>query len=131
IAGTGLARDLDLIRNQRGDPAGPVRAMAALAPHGTRAAIEYSRAEALLTVAAREAGYQLEIVKQRCPDTRFLVIDRDPGKPGEAAITRCRRAFVARASGRTTGLSGGDWTLYEQARLPSATTPVSEPPPAP
>jgi hypothetical protein len=131
IAGTGLARDIDLIRNQRGDPAGPVRTMAALQPQGTRIAIEYSRAEALLSVAARQRGYPLEIVRQSCPDTRFLLVDRDPGKPGEMAITRCGRTFVARASARTTGLSGGDWTLYEQARLPSAATPVSEPPPAP
>lgn len=131
IAATGLVRDIDLIRNQRGDPAGPVRAMAALQPHGARVAIEYSRAEALLAVAARQHSYPLEIVRQRCPATRFLLVDRDPGKPGPAALTRCRRTFIARASGRTSGLSGGDWTLYEQARLPSAAAPVSEPPPAP
>lgn len=131
IAWSGLARDVDLIGNQRGDPAGPVRAMAALQPHGARVAIEYSRAEALLAVAARQLSYPLKIVRQRCPETRFLLVDRDPGTPGAPALARCGRAFVARASGRTTGLSGGDWTLYEQARLPSAATPVSEPPPAP
>jgi hypothetical protein len=131
IATTGLARDIDLIRNQRGDPAGPVRAMAALEPRGARVTIEHSRAEALLTVAARQRDYPLEIVRQRCPDTRFLLVDRDPGKPGAPTLERCGRRFVARASGLTNGLSGGDWTLYEQARLPSAAPPVSEPPPAP
>lgn len=131
IAWSGLARDVDLIGNQRGDPAGPVRAMAALQPQGATVAIDYSRAEALLAVAARQRDYALEIVRRRCPDTRFLLVDRDPGKPGALALSRCGRAFVARVSGRTSGLSGGDWTLYEQARLPSAATPVSEPPPAP
>lgn len=131
LAGFGLARDVELIRNRRGDPDGPVRLLAAAFPEGARLAIANDRARAPLLVAAAQADYPLEIVEGSCAEAAFLLVDRDPGKPAPGRLERCGRRFVAVAGARTSGLSGGDWTLYARRRLPSAAPPVSDPPPTP
>ncbi len=131
IVALSLGRDVSLIRNARGLPDGPVLYLAAHAPLGAEVAVANPRAKAVLYSAAAWRGYRLEVEDSDCPEARYLLVDRDPGKPAPADVSPCGLAYRAVASARTNGLSGGDWVLYERRLLQSASSPVSDPPPAP
>ncbi|NNM76747.1 hypothetical protein HJG53_07530 [Sphingomonas sp. ID1715] len=116
FSGASMAANLDLIRNQRGDPGAAVRAMAARAPAGTRVIIDRETGLALLKVAAAEAGYPLEIAT-RCPAARFVFADWFNGEDDSPpAIERCGARYRAIASADGIGMSAQNWTLYERVR---------------
>ena len=114
FSGASMATNLDLIRNQRGDPAPAIAAMAARAPAGARVQIVRETALALLKVAAAESGYPMEIAST-CGPSPFLFADRFPHEPDSPAVLqRCGAHYRQIATARSTGLSGQNWTLYER-----------------
>lgn len=116
FSGASMATNLELIRNQRGDPGAAVQAMAARAPTGTSVMIERETGLALLRVAAAEARYPLSI-GTGCPATRFVFSDWFNGEPdAPPVLRRCGVAYRAIASMDGTGMSAQNWTLYERTR---------------
>lgn len=113
LAGS-LIQDIDLVRNQRGDPGGAIRAMATLAPGGSRVILDRPTGLALLQAAAVHDRYSLDILEDKpCGPARFLFLDRFKGEEFPAASIRCGRRYVPIAQARARGLSGTHWTLYE------------------
>ena len=110
----GLWQDADLIRNQRGDPAAAVTAMAARAPQGATVLLDRPTGLAMIKVAAAHARYPLTVVEQGCRPARFLFADRFKGEEFDAAPRRCNGVYRPVASARARGLSGTHWTLYER-----------------
>ncbi|WP_162184708.1 hypothetical protein [Sphingomonas hengshuiensis] len=108
-----LACDIDLIRNQRGDPGAAIRALQARAPAGARVFIEREQGLPILVYAAAAARFPLAIAKADCPAPRFLFIDRFEGQDFPATPVRCGSRYVPIAQARARGLSGSHWTLYE------------------
>lgn len=111
-----LVQDVDLIRNQRGDPGAAIRALAARAPQGTTVIIHRPAALAVLQVAAQRDGYRLDIIEnRRCAQAPFLFIDYLGNEVPPEAPTRCGQRYSRIAGGRTTGFSGTHWALYARA----------------
>jgi hypothetical protein len=109
-----LAQNIDLMRNQRGDPGGAIRALQARAPAGASVILDRSTGFAMLQVAAAQAHYRLDILEGRpCGPARFLFIDRFKGETPPAASIRCGKRYLPIAQARAHGLSGTHWTLYE------------------
>lgn len=113
ITAASLVLDGDLIANQRGDPGGAVRAMAARSPRGATLRLDRETGLAVIRVAAEQQRYPLTIVDADCPPARFLFIDRFKGQSFPAAVTLCNRRYRPIAAAQARGLSGTDWTLYE------------------
>ncbi|MET0308738.1 MAG: hypothetical protein ABW023_08535 [Sphingomonas sp.] len=109
-----LVQDVDLIRNQRGDPGAAIRALQARAPGGTGIILDRSTGLAMLQVAAAQDRYKLDILENKpCGPARFLFIDRFKGETMPAASIRCGRRYLPIARAYARGLSGSHWTLYE------------------
>lgn len=115
FSGASMVANLELIRNQRGDPGGAIRALAARAPNGARVMIDRETGLALIRVAAAELGYPVAIVTA-CPAASFLFMDWFSGEKASpaATIARCGATYQAIAGATTRGLSGQNWTLYER-----------------
>jgi len=113
LAGS-LVQDIDLATNRRSDTSAAIRALQARAPGGTRVFIDRDLARAALEVGAAQARYPLVILARGCPETRFFFADRFQGETSAGAIRWCNRDYLPLAAGRARGLSGTNWTLYEQ-----------------
>ena len=121
-AGAGLAallagyaaQDIDLIRNQRGDPDPAIFALKGRAPGGTAVLLDRSTGLAMLNAAAAHYRYPLTVIEKGCASNRFLFVDRFKGEDFEAAPVRCGGTYRAIAAARSRGLSGTHWTLYER-----------------
>ncbi|WP_374943584.1 hypothetical protein [Sphingomonas sp.] len=111
----GLVQDVDLAINRRGDPARAIPALAARAPKGTTVLMDRATGEAMLRVAAAQAGYPLRIVKAPCPAAPFVFADRFKGETLPAMLVRCRTRYLPIAGAQAHGLSGTHWTLYARA----------------
>jgi hypothetical protein len=111
-----LAQDIDLIRNQRGDPSAAVRAIAERAAGGATVLLDRSSGEAMLTIAAAQQRYSLTITQAPCPAQRFLLVDRWRGEAMPPAPLRCGARYTPITAAEARGLSGTHWTLYERAR---------------
>lgn len=113
VAGS-LLQDLDLVRNQRGDPGAALKALAARAPGGATVILDRSTGLAMLQTAAAHDGYRLRILEnQPCGPARFLFIDRFKGEDMPGASIRCGKLYTPIARAYSRGLSGTHWTLYE------------------
>lgn len=109
-----LIQDVDLIRNQRGDPGAALRALAARAPQGASVILDRSTGLAMLQTAAAHDRYPLEILENKpCGPARFLFIDRFKGETMPWASIRCGKRYTPIARAYARGLSGTHWTLYE------------------
>jgi hypothetical protein len=116
FSGASMAANLELIRNQRGDPGAAIRAMAARAPAGSSVAIERETGLALLRVAAAEARYPLRI-STSCEGVSFIFSDwfnLEPDAP--PVLQRCGATYRAIVTVDGTGMSAQNWTLYERVR---------------
>jgi hypothetical protein len=129
ILAAGLWRDAALLATKRGDPGGPVREMARLAPRGAGIRVESERLVAVVRVAALRARYPLRIVVG-CAGADFVLVSSDFAAPVDPALVRCGRRLDAIASSRVVGISGDAWTLYAVQALQRSRAPVSGPPPA-
>ncbi len=109
-------RDVEVIRNLRGDPGRAVAALAPIAPQGAGVSVDLSRSTAILTAAARSQQYRLTIVDDRCPPARFHFVERDGDAPFPAPLIRCGRPYREVARGDPAGLSGTHWRLYAALR---------------
>lgn len=107
-------QDVDLIRNQRGDPDPAIAALKTRAPGGTAVLLDRPTGLAMLNAAAAHYRYPLIVIERGCGATRFLFVDRFKGEDFEAAPRRCGGSYRAIASARSRGLSGTHWTLYER-----------------
>lgn len=116
VSAPALALDIELIRNQRGDAGGVVRAMQARAPAGSVMILDRDTGYAMVEQSALAQGYRVVIQETGCPPQRFLLIDRFRGEHFPRRVLRCGARYEPVASRRATGLSGTHWTLYE--RLP-------------
>lgn len=114
IVAGGLAQDVDLAINRRGDPARAIAALAARAPQGTLVLLD-RHGEATLRVAATQAHYPLRIVTNACPPAPFVFADRFKGETLPPALIHCRTRYLPIAGARARGLSGTHWTLYARA----------------
>lgn len=111
-----MAANIQLIRNQRGDQAPAISAMAARAPAGVRVMIVRETGLALLRVAAAEADYPLRI-ETNCPAARFVFADWLEGEEdAPPTLRRCGAEYRAIAEADGTGMSAQNWTLYERVR---------------
>lgn len=115
LCGSMLRLDWIIIADQRADPARALTAIAHSAPAGTDVATDHPRSEAILHVAAAQARYPLTI-RQACPATRFLFVERDGHAAFPARPLHCGSNYREVARDRVEALSGTQWTLYE--RLP-------------
>jgi len=116
FSGVSMAANLELIRNQRGDPGAAVRAMAVRAPAGAGVMIERETGLALLRVAAAQARYPVHI-GTGCPAARFVFSDWFNGEPDSPPVLRrCGATYRAIATADGTGMSAQNWTLYERVR---------------
>lgn len=107
-------QDVDLIRNQRGDPTQAIIAMRARAPRGGLVVLDRWTGLAMLQVAAAHLHYPIAIRDPGCKPARFLFIDRFKGETFPVDPVRCGVRFHAFAAARARGLSGSHWTLYER-----------------
>lgn len=114
ISLSALALDIDLIRNQRGDPGAAVNAMRARAPAGATVILDRSTGYAMIEQAAARERYPVTIQEAGCPPQRFLLVDRFHGETFPSQILRCGGRYLTVAGRRARGLSGTDWTLYER-----------------
>jgi hypothetical protein len=126
ILGTGLWRDFAMLETRRGDPDGPVRAMAREKPAGARLKLGVERFSAPLALAARHARYRLVFVADCARADYLLMADLSP----DPARTLCGRHWRQVAASGPAGLSGNVWTLYAPQALQRSSAPVSAPPPA-
>ncbi|WP_315760002.1 hypothetical protein [Sphingomonas sp. Y38-1Y] len=115
LAGSVLG-DLDLIRNQRGNPAAAIRAMKQTHPQGGTYAVEAERDAAVIDVAAAQARYPARLIESLCPAADFLFVARDGSAPFPDRPARCGGDYRMVAGADTTGLSGNHWRLYLRAR---------------
>ena len=106
-------QDVDLIRNQRGDPAAAIRAMHARAPAGAVIVIERDTALAMIQSAAAHTHYPLVVAKRGCPAPRFLFVDRFKGEALPASAHQCGRAYRLVAERLAHGMSGTHWALFD------------------
>jgi hypothetical protein len=105
-----LLHDRRLIEAQRGHPDRPVRLMAAAAPGGARLALDLPRFEGIVRVAAKRAGYPVEIV-DGCAAAEFFLSATTAVVP-PTRIVHCGLEMSALASSSGTALTGDRWTLY-------------------
>lgn len=108
------AQDIDLIRNQRGDPAAVVAILKARAPGGARLMIARDMSFATMRVAAATARYPLAVVPAHCPPGRYLLLERWRGESFPPRVTLCGTHFRPFAQRLAHGMSGTHWTLYER-----------------
>lgn len=111
-----VVEDVDLIRNQRGDPAAAIRAMQATAPTGARVVLERDTGVAMIESAAAHAKYPLVIAPRGCPAPRFLFADRFRGEVMPSTATLCGRRYRLVTERLARGMSGTNWALFEIAR---------------
>ncbi|WP_010185780.1 hypothetical protein [Sphingomonas sp. PAMC 26605] len=109
-----LWQDIDLIRNQRGDPGQVIVALHDRAQSGAVVLLDRESGLAMLRVAAAHLHYPLTIVETGCQPARFLFVDRFKGETFPADPVRCGMRYRAIAAARARGLSGTHWTLYER-----------------
>ncbi|GHH20661.1 hypothetical protein E2E30_03365 [Sphingomonas sp. AAP5] len=114
ITAGSLWQDVDLIRNQRGDPTQAIIAMRARAPRGGVVVIDRWMGQAMLEVAAAHLHYPIRVLAPGCKPVRFLFVDRFKGETFPVDPVRCGVRYRAFASARAHGLSGSHWTLYER-----------------
>ncbi|KQN37706.1 hypothetical protein ASG37_11845 [Sphingomonas sp. Leaf407] len=105
-------RDRQLAGNLRGDPGRALDAMAARSLTGTTVSIEYPRSSAILSVAARQRRYPLEIVNAPCPAAPYRFVERDGDAAFPDAVILCGRRYREIARGDPTAVSGSHWRLY-------------------
>jgi hypothetical protein len=122
-----LLGDAQLMRLQRGHPERPLSDVASLSPSGARVAVN-PRYEAIMTVAARRAGYPLRLVKN-CEQLEFVLAPRPVAPVVPATVTYCGRGMRLLDSSTASPLTGDAWALYRAETLPSRRPPVSGPPP--
>ena len=116
FSGASMAANLELIRNQRGDPGAALRAMAARAPAGAAVTLERETSFALLRVVAAQTGYPVRI-GMGCPAARFVFSDWFEGEADSPPILRrCGITYRAIATGHGTGMAAQNWTLYDRVR---------------
>jgi len=114
FSGASMAANLDLVRDQRGDPGAAIRALADRAPLGAHVTIDHDADLAPLKVAAAEARYPLAIAVG-CPASPFVFAEQFGDTAGYAAtIMRCGSSYRRIASATSRGLAGQSWTLYER-----------------
>lgn len=113
LAGS-LWQDVDLIRNQRGDPTPAIVALRERAPDGATVLLDRATGYAILRSAAAHLRYPVTIVQGGCAPARFLFVDRFKGEDLPVDPVRCGASFRAIAAARAHGLSGTHWTLYER-----------------
>jgi hypothetical protein len=109
-----LVLDVDLIRNQRGDPGTAVHTMRARAPGAATLILDRSTGYAMIEQSAVRERYPVTIQEAGCPSQRFLLADRFHGESFPAQILRCGARYVPIDGRRARGLSGTHWTLYER-----------------
>lgn len=107
-----------LIRSDRGNPDGPVRLLAALAPGGATLALDAERPQAVLGVAAAQAGYALRFDMRRCATAPYYFTERRHGSPVAQPAIRCGKHYQLIGRGDAIALSGQSWALYAQTPLP-------------
>lgn len=112
LAGSAAA-DIDLIRNQRGDPAAAIRALQRRAPAGATLVFERDIGLAMIESAAAHARYPLVIARRGCPAPRFLFADRFKGEPLPATMRYCGNRYALVAHRLAHGMSGTHWALFE------------------
>lgn len=110
----GLWQDVDLIRNQRGDPTPAITAMKARAPGGAVVLLDRPTGLAMLKSAAAHLRYPVYVIETGCKPAQFLFVDRFKGEDLPLAPQRCGAPYHAIAAARARGLSGTHWTLYER-----------------
>lgn len=113
LVGYGV-QDIDLIRNQRGNPDPAIFALKTRAPAGTAILLDRPTGLAMLNAAAAHYHYPLRVIEKGCAAPRFLFVDRFKGETFPAHPTRCGGRYSAIASAWSRGLSGTHWTLYER-----------------
>jgi len=123
-----LWHDSDLIQTKRGHPEETVQIMALNAPRGARVAVDRQGFEGMLKLAARRAGYDLDIVSG-CAPARFVVAGQSRFTRAPELLVHCGVPMRALGSGDGTPLSGDHWILYGAEGLQSAGPPVSGPAP--
>ncbi|TPG49006.1 hypothetical protein [Sphingomonas glacialis] len=109
-----LWQDVDLIRNQRGDPGRAIVALRLRAPSGAAVLLDRESGLAILRVAAAHLHYPITIVESGCQPARFLFVDRFRGETFPIDPVRCGVRYHAIAAAQARGLSGTHWTLYER-----------------
>lgn len=110
-----LVQDVDLAINRRGDPAAAVRELARLRPSGADVLMDRNTGEAMIRIAALQAGYPLHLAKNPCPAHEFVFVDRYKGEERPSHFARCGVAYRPILEHRAHGLSGTHWTLYRRA----------------
>jgi hypothetical protein len=116
MIGGSVVQDVDLIRNQRGDPAAAIRAMQARAPGGATIVLERDTGVAMVKAAAAHARYPLTLAARGCPAPRFLVVDRFKGEALPRTATLCGKRYALLASRLAHGMSGTHWAVFEVTR---------------
>jgi hypothetical protein len=97
----------------RGHPDRPVAMLVKALPRGARVLINHERAQAVLRVAARQAGYRLVLNIGDCArQADALYIERERGVPVAPHMVRCDKNWRAIGHADAIGPSGQSWTLY-------------------
>ena len=107
--------DAGIIANRRGDPGAAIATMQARAPGGATVALD-ARMTPVLVIAARRAGYPVNIREGPCADARFLFVDGNADSADLPRITRCGKTYSRIARAKVFGLSGTWWWLFERTR---------------
>ena len=115
-AGGSTVLDARIIANRRGDAAIAIAAMRQRAPMGTTAAVANGRMTPVLTFAARDAGYPLQVTEAKCADAPFLLVDGNADSADLPALRYCGRSYRRIAQAPVRGLSGTWWWLFERRR---------------
>lgn len=116
LLGTSIVADVELIRNQRGDVGRAIDEIARRHPGGSIIRVDSTRASAVLRSAAAYRGYDFEIASQPCPPAPVLFVDRDGAARFPGDVVQCGVRYRPVLDGRSTGLSGNHWRLYERVR---------------
>jgi hypothetical protein len=111
-----MVQDIDLIRNQRGDPASAVAHIRALSPGGATLMLDRDSAAAMMEVAAAQLDYPLLLQLAPCPAGRFALADRFKGEHLPAVLVKCGVTYIPIQHREAHGLSGTNWQLYERLR---------------
>ncbi|WP_448657476.1 hypothetical protein ACPVPU_08395 [Sphingomonas sp. CJ99] len=109
-----VIQNVELIRNQRGDPAQVITILQRIAPAGTSVTLDRDTADAIMEVAAAQAGYRLDIRLTPCPAGQFVLADRYRGERFPEFIVKCGVRFRPIATRYATGMSGTHWRLYQR-----------------
>eukprot|EP01037_Dinobryon_pediforme_P029371 gene29371-32981_t len=96
-------QDIDLIRNQRGDPGQAIVAVRARAPSGAVVLLDRESGLAMLRLAAARVHYPITIIETGCPPARFLFVDRFKGETLPVDPLRCGARYHAIAAARARG----------------------------